>query len=131
MTHATADAKTAVTLGAFRACEHGLGIRYELAMDGKISATGVDVAVRAAKRAGALHDAYGPTHAACYAVLDLLDARGDIVADYCIPTREAWEWWQRGAILRPAAADCRTCEPVGWAAVYGPGGTVDRYRRRF
>lgn len=118
-----------VALGIFRACDHGNGIRYELDMDGAITRTGAVVVLRAAAAAGALHGGHGPEHAHCYAVLDLLNARDDIVDDRCIPDLAAWAWWQRGAIIRAVASDCRTCEPDGWAAVYGPGGAVEWYGR--
>lgn len=35
-----------------------------------------------------------------YAVLDVLDAHGDIVQDYAIPNARAWRWWYRKLHLR-------------------------------
>lgn len=105
---------TAVTLGAFRCCEHGHGITYRARME-SAGPHAIAVLLAAAERHNLIpaHD-HDPAACTCH-VLDLLDSAGDIVADQCLP-EHAWTWWQAAAGLIPVQSDCRTCQPAAWQA---------------
>jgi hypothetical protein len=80
----------AVALSIFRVIK-GNGCQYGVApfADGRAA---VEVALRRAAEAGFL----APSETAanyCFAVLDVLDAEGDWIQDFALPSEEAFEWW--------------------------------------
>lgn len=99
------------SLGAFRGCDahqRQHGISFEAVME-SAGPGAVAAALEAADRAGmrcTLDDWDDSDHRHCYAVLDICDAEGDIVADRCIPTREVFDWWVALVELRVNASDC-------------------------
>lgn len=111
------------TLGAFRGCEcsgRHLGINYAAVMEwtGPGAITKI---LDAAERKGTICAVGQDCPADRFAVLDLLDKQGDVVADRCIPDRAAWQWWVRAIELRATSSDCPTCEPDAYRATYGVG----------
>lgn len=101
------------TLGAFRGCdahERQHGISYQAVME----STGPNAAIAAlgaAEKAGMRckydeWDDHPDAHRDCYAVLDICDQDGDIVADRCIPTREVFDWWIKTVELRVNSTEC-------------------------
>ena len=58
---------------------------------------------RQAKALGLVAASKGPGEE--YALLDVLDADGDIVQDYGIPTAAAFRWWYRKLGLRVTSED--------------------------
>lgn len=123
-----------VALGAYRGCDaheghHGMTYRAVMEWTGPAAIVAV---VKAAATAGAIHGPASPDEAVnaegaravsgctirehCGA-LDLLDAEDDIVGDWCIPTREAWDWWVRAVELRATSSDCPVDEPEAYAAL--------------
>lgn len=90
----------AVAVSAFRALRDGTGRQYTVTED-LSKGQAIRASLHRAKGIGFVkatgHDD-GPCD--CYAVLDILDANDDIVQDFCIPTRRAFEWWYRHLDLR-------------------------------
>jgi hypothetical protein len=107
-------------LGALTICEHDLGTNYRPVMEWS-GPRATRTVLAAAERAGMVHPATAACPRSHAAVLDLLDADGDIVDDRCIPTPEAWAWWCRAVEFRPSSSDCCRCSPDGWSFVYGAG----------
>lgn len=111
------------TLGAFRGCdahdrEHG--INYAAVMEWTGPAA-IERILQVAEREGiwcALRDDDGYSHQHCYATLDIRSEDGDILADQCIPTREAFDWWVRAVELRADMSDCPADEPGVHALTY-------------
>lgn len=60
-----------------------------------------------------------------YAVLDVA---GDIIGDWCVPDRAAWDRWARAVELRATVSDCPDDEPAAWTALHGPGGIDETWR---
>jgi hypothetical protein len=112
------EGRAAYTFGAFRGCqEHGR--RHGIAYRAVLETTGLDAVGRlldASRAAGVRCSNWstasattGPYASRCrdhYAVLDVLDREGDIMTDYCIPDRAAWEWWVQAAELRITSTEC-------------------------
>lgn len=101
---------SATTLGAFRCCPHDCGMAYRGKLEGE-GPEAVTALVKAAARTGNIDTADGRPSAG---TLDVLDAEGDIIQDYSIPTEDAW--WAAAAELVLTATDCRTCDPIVWQA---------------
>lgn len=81
-------------VGAFRVLPDGSGRNYTV-MDVP-SWQSIEWLMRQAQATGGLkRSCDGPTPCNCYAVLDLYDEDGSIVADFCIPTRRRFQWWYR------------------------------------
>lgn len=120
-------------LGAFRGCtahraEHGINYNAVTEAHGPGA---VQAMIAAGDRAGQLCPATGyhgngeadnGTGRDCYAVLDVLDVGGDLIADRCIPTRDAFGWWVRAIELRVAGSDCPVDTPEAHAATYALAG---------
>lgn len=109
------------TLGAFRGCDahdHEHGINYSAVMEAA-GPGAVLAAIRAGDATGMLtpvgHDRVTCT---CYAVLDMLGDDGDVLADRCIPTPEAFAWWVQAVELRATSSDCHVDEPEAYARTY-------------
>jgi hypothetical protein len=111
------------TLGAFRGCDahdRHHGISYTAITE----ASGPDVVaamIAAGDRAAMLcpvdrETVRHPGHGECYAVLDIRNYDGDVVNDRCIPTREAFDWWERAIELRCESSDCPVDTPEAHAA---------------
>lgn len=103
---------SAVTLGAFRACPHGHGLAYRGTLE-KPGSAAVAALVGAAVRTESISET--DRHQST-ATLDVLDAEGNIVQDYSIPTEHAWNWWVPAAGLQLTASDCQICTPAVWQA---------------
>lgn len=104
------------TVGVCLACEHNEAAIFTAVMEGygpEVVARIVDAGLADGRL---LLPAELPVPLQMYAVLDVLDADGDVVQDYAIPTPEAFEWWRTALELRPAASDCEECWPAVFAA---------------
>lgn len=110
------------TLGACRQCPHGHAIIYRATLE-TTGPAAVAAALAAGERAGALSPDPHPAGSPCFAVLDIL-AWNEVaemeenVADRCIPTAEAFDWWASAVELRATSSDCPRCEPAAYAATY-------------
>jgi hypothetical protein len=83
----------ATAFSAFRILPSGSGRQYSIAIPAGLAWT-----LRVAEKVGHVE----PTDPNAYAVLDVLDGKGDIVQDFSIPTPAAWQWWKRKLGLRLA-----------------------------
>lgn len=110
------------SLGAFRGCDahaQDHGINYAAVTE----AHGPDIVaamIAAGERAGMLCPASTTPGDSCpwYATLDVRGENGDILADRCIPTREAFDWWVRAVELRCDMSDCPVDTPEAHAVTY-------------
>lgn len=81
-------------VGAFRVLANGSGRNYTV-MDVP-SWQSIEQLMRQAQATNGLRPPCNLGHPCdCYAVLDLYDDNGCIIADACIPTRRAFGWWYR------------------------------------
>ena len=81
-------------LSAFRVLSDGRGRAYTATTFPKDPNRGCARMVRIAQALGYVRDAGDG-----YAVLDVLNAEGDIVQDFWIPSSEAFSWWKRSLNL--------------------------------
>ncbi|MFD1145938.1 hypothetical protein [Saccharothrix hoggarensis] len=110
----------AVALTVFRALPDGeTGRQYTIAE----ADSGRDAIVRSIRSAAAVGFIAAAGTTGAYAVLDVLNHDEDIVQDFAIPTRAAFEWWARKLHLsvEPPAPwfgrmlMWRRAQPSGWA----------------
>lgn len=102
--------RTAVTFEATAALAPGEPTQVWKAV---MEATGPDVVRRVVAYGlsqGLIWDSFDAVEAgiwkkegAYFGLLDLVDAGGEVVDDYAIPTPEAFAWWRRTLELRPVA----------------------------
>jgi hypothetical protein len=100
----------AVGLSAMRALRSGAARQYT-AVEFERGWNGVERFIRTLRAVGYVKPS---STEGCYAVLDVLDADGDIIGDYAIPTNRAFAFVKRKLNLRVVDVDAE----------------VERYRRR-
>lgn len=77
-------------LSMFREGHGGTGIRYSGVTFPQNPYQGCERTIRMARAVGWISDSYA-AHAAAYAVLDVLNEEGDIIADYAVADAEAFQ----------------------------------------
>ena len=92
----------ATGLSAIRPLGDG-SLRQYSAVDFEAGWTGVEHFVRTLRAVGFIR----PSSAEGYAVLDVLDDNGDIIADYDIPTSQAFQYVKRRLRLTVVQVDAR------------------------
>jgi hypothetical protein len=81
--------REAVALSMFREGRNGNGIRYSAVTFPQNPWRGCERMIRMARAVGWISDSKA-AHASAYAVLDVLDAQGDVIADYAIVDARAF-----------------------------------------
>lgn len=103
-TRVTKPPANAVALTAFRPMPDGTGRQYTATTFPRDPWQGCEMYIRRAGCIGFLTPSSADPDSG-YAVLDVLDDVGDIVADYEIPTARAFKWWYRTMGWRVEATD--------------------------
>lgn len=96
---------TAHALTVFRAVSDTEGRQYTATTFPRDPYQGCERMIRMARAVGYLRDSITGADGEVYAVLDVLDSDGDIVQDFIIPHRRAFEWFYRKLNLRVESLD--------------------------